>query len=367
MRIQRFSPILIVFAAACGESNSTDPDAGVSADSGVVQDAGFADSGVEADAGVRSFAGLVVNEVAAAGSPDDWFELYNGSSEAIDLEGVHFSDDPDRPLRATFGAGTVIEAGGYLVQVVSEAEVGFGLGSDELVVIFDPDGVELDRADWPEEGSPETRSWGRIPDGTGDFTTLDTPTPGAANVANEPSECGDDLVEAREVCDGADLASQSCESLGYASGTLACNADCEGYDVSGCVVGTLQVFINEVTSTGDDQIELINLEATDVDLEGWSVTDDGWDPADPTTDDHRYTLPTGTTIGAGGYLVLVKNFDHLFGLGGSDSVTLYDAADAVADTVTWATDAADPSYCRSPDGTGAFMTCAEQTFGAANP
>ncbi|HVG06139.1 MAG TPA: prenyltransferase/squalene oxidase repeat-containing protein [Thermoanaerobaculia bacterium] len=37
-----------------------------------------------------------------------------------------------------------------------------------------------------------------------------------------------------EVCDGKDLAAQTCQSLDFASGTLACAADCRSFNVGGC-------------------------------------------------------------------------------------------------------------------------------------
>jgi beta-lactamase superfamily II metal-dependent hydrolase len=46
--------------------------------------------------------------------------------------------------------------------------------------------------------------------------------------------CGDGLVKGGEMCDGADLDGQSCVSLGYDAGTLACDLGC-GFDTSGCL------------------------------------------------------------------------------------------------------------------------------------
>lgn len=47
--------------------------------------------------------------------------------------------------------------------------------------------------------------------------------------------CGDDLRnQSFEVCDGSDLAAESCESLGFASGTLDCADDCTRFDFGGC-------------------------------------------------------------------------------------------------------------------------------------
>jgi hypothetical protein len=62
---------------------------------------------------------------------------------------------------------------------------------------------------------------------------------------------------------------------------------------------------------------------------------------------------------------LTKNVEHTFGVGGQDSLTLFDAAGAVKDTVTWPDGDAITSYCRMPDG-GAFEVCAAATFGSTN-
>ena len=45
--------------------------------------------------------------------------------------------------------------------------------------------------------------------------------------------CGNNVAEDCELCDGSDLAGATCESQGFLSGTLGCNA-CDGFDTSGC-------------------------------------------------------------------------------------------------------------------------------------
>jgi len=56
--------------------------------------------------------------------------------------------------------------------------------------------------------------------------------------ANNDGDClpvsGNDIAEGDEECDGSDLREKSCESLGYYSGTLSCNA--LELDTSGCVL-----------------------------------------------------------------------------------------------------------------------------------
>ena len=45
-------------------------------------------------------------------------------------------------------------------------------------------------------------------------------------------ECGNDVVEGSELCDGTDLGGESCVTLGYETGTLSCMSDCLGFDES---------------------------------------------------------------------------------------------------------------------------------------
>ena len=49
--------------------------------------------------------------------------------------------------------------------------------------------------------------------------------------------CGDDEVQSSwgEACDGTDMAGQSCETLGYAGGTLACGLNCQSFDDTLCL------------------------------------------------------------------------------------------------------------------------------------
>lgn len=120
------------------------------------------------------------------------------------------------------------------------------------------------------------------------------------------------------------------------------------------------VVLNEITSdsASDDKIELFNRGLTAVDLSGYSVVDDAA---------HEYVFPDGSSIEAGTYLVLVGGTDHMFGVGNDDSIELRDASGNSLDLADWGPDEAIVSYCRVPNGTGPFQTCATQSFGAPNP
>lgn len=46
--------------------------------------------------------------------------------------------------------------------------------------------------------------------------------------------CGDGTKDMAEACDGADLDGHTCASEGFGGGTLKCRMDCKGLDTSGC-------------------------------------------------------------------------------------------------------------------------------------
>ena len=127
--------------------------------------------------------GLVINEVAAKGDPLDWFELHNTSSDRIALDGFEVADSlTDAAKRVAFPAGTTIQPGAYMqFSLDKDGWPGFALGGDEELGIWLSDGTPVDRVDWDEGQSSDGQSYARVPDTTGDFQTVDNPTPGAAN------------------------------------------------------------------------------------------------------------------------------------------------------------------------------------------
>ncbi|WP_102412085.1 lamin tail domain-containing protein [Beduinella massiliensis] len=142
---------------------------------------------------------LVINEIVASnvsvlqdedGDFPDWIEIYNTSSRTIDLSNYALSDDPASPLKFRFPQGTVIEPHGYYVVYASgkdrEAVEGgwpharFKLRSNgETVVLSDIQGRLLDKVTY--DLLEADTSWGRSPDGTGNFRTFRQPTPGLSN------------------------------------------------------------------------------------------------------------------------------------------------------------------------------------------
>lgn len=308
---------------------------------------------------VQPILAIVVNEVAAAGDPTDWIELYNAGTSAVDMTGWTLSDsDPTHTY--VFSPGSSLAAGDYLVLERDDTGIAgfnFGLGGADAVLLYDVDSRLVDQTSWNDGESPLDRSWGRFPNGSGVFKTLVTPTRGAANIDNPNSTCGNNAIEGLEVCDGTALGDLTCRAFGWGGGTLTCEADCEGVAQTTCTARAAGLVLNEIESDETDRIEIYNGTANSIDLAGFTVTDGGGGD---------YELPEDSIIQAGGYLVLERDIAHTFGLGDEDTVTLLDTDAEIVDQISWPNGAAIPSYCRTPNGTGGFRSCDDQTFGNAN-
>ena len=122
--------------------------------------------------------------VAADGNYYDWIELYNGSSEAIDLAGYGLSDNADKPSRWRFPSVT-IEPGGYLLVYASgldknadgEYHTNFRLRAEgESVLLYNAKGQLLDHVSY--ENLKTDQSYARAGD---TFAVSASPTPGKAN------------------------------------------------------------------------------------------------------------------------------------------------------------------------------------------
>lgn len=212
-----------------------------------------------------------------------------------------------------------------------------------------------------------------------------TSGPGGETSGSETSGggslCGNGQIDVGEVCDGAELGGKTCVDVNpeFTEGALACAMDCGDFDLSGCMSAPAEplVTLNEVTSKGiaegphadmGDAIELYNAGRAAADLSGWKLSDDASFPVDKT-----YVFPPGSTLEAGAFLVLVELNDVTmtgelpFGISGSneETLTLADAGGVVIDAVTFEGALAEVSYCRVPDGVGAWAAC-DPTFGATN-
>lgn len=138
---------------------------------------------------------LVINEVLTQntvqedeyGESDDWVELYNNSNELLDLSNCYLSDDPSDLMRWQFPASTVILPNSYLILWADDDEeqvfrhVNFNLGSSGETLYLTVDGTAIiDSVTYPAQ--TQDISYGRYPNGTGDWTYMTT-THAAENVS----------------------------------------------------------------------------------------------------------------------------------------------------------------------------------------
>lgn len=149
--------------------------------------------------------------------------------------------------------------------------------------------------------------------------------------------------------------------------------------------------INEMNGTGDEWLELYNNGPVAIDLDGIAIADSDKDTGLPKTD-QAMRFPKGTSIAKGGYVLVVldkKNstpgpypatqclkgidvgcFFALFSISVQRGETVYLlASDNTVMSSTAYPNTLDAgssdSVCRSPDGTGAWITCTA-TPGAPN-
>ncbi|MBK7703148.1 MAG: lamin tail domain-containing protein [bacterium] len=282
---------------------------------------------------------LVVNEIVASnlagpvdemGEHEDWIEIHNPGTAAIDLGGMYLTDDFGNPDKWEIPAGQTIPAGGYLlfwadeqtVQGPRHAAVKLSAGGEEIAI--------CGTRDLGNTGSTASKfgpvaadvSVGYLPDDdasiqAGVFVApeyLATPTPAASN-------------------DGADLYSMVC--------------------------------INEfhTTSAGggvDDWVELYNRGGSPLDIGGFYLSDNR-------TDNLKYQIPAGTILGAGQFV----SFDETvlgFGFSSLGEVIVLTAADGASglDFHDYAAQTPDVSQGRYPDGAGLWARFAAPTRGATN-
>ncbi|MFB0551795.1 MAG: lamin tail domain-containing protein, partial [Phycisphaerae bacterium] len=143
---------------------------------------------------------LVINELLASNSScntdpqgqyDDWIELYNYGTDAIDAGGMYLTDNLLVPTKWQIHVGnpaeTIIPAGSYLLIWADNdtAEAGlhanFKLSADgEEIGLFDSDGeILIDSIIFPAQTADI--SFGRYPDANDELRFFSSPSPGRQN------------------------------------------------------------------------------------------------------------------------------------------------------------------------------------------
>jgi hypothetical protein len=220
------------------------------------------------------------------GEGADWIELYNTGNKAINIAGMWVTDEPGLEtdyiqIPSTDDAISTIPPKGFLVLICGAADtsgadiptgivdgkifinMGLSATGDNFAAIYDPGKTEIDKSH-DFNGLEDDKSFGRITDGSADWNTLDTKTPGAPNDGTPP-----------------------------VAGTLIINEFMASND---------NIPVPGVEGDFPDWIEIYNTGDTPIDMGGWYATDD-------LEDITQYQLPadnpTLTTVPAHGFLILV--------------------------------------------------------------
>jgi len=118
---------------------------------------------------------VVLNELVCDPEPglEDWIELHNVGSGVANVTGWSLSDG-GAPF--VLPSGSLIAAGGYLT--FDRNAVGsftFGLGkAGETLTLRNTLNVIVDSTTWTDGDAEQPNSWGRSPNGTGNFQTVAT-------------------------------------------------------------------------------------------------------------------------------------------------------------------------------------------------
>lgn len=251
---------------------------------------------------------VVLNEVYTFSGQEsaddlDYIELYNTSSEEVDVAGYRMWEGGGQEEAWTFPTGSVIPAHGFLVvKCDKEGLLGdatkypsWGLSkNDEVVVLADADYNVIDQVETPNMSEGE--AYGRKTDGADEWVIFAELTEGKSN-------------------DGAKEKEKAENTLGvYVNEVFTNNQDAQTAD----------------WDDTKDFIELYNATDEDIDLGGCSLLDDKMDEED------RYTFPSGTVIKAKGFLTFDVDKNNTngpaFGLGkGGDKVLLYNRDKVLVD------------------------------------
>lgn len=293
---------------------------------GLLTAVALANTNVISTTNVYAAGGLVINEVTS-NNPDK-VEIYNTSGKYINIKGYKISDEKGVKGKNVVTITDNINLQPGEVYVVDAR----GLGSADTAMLFDRKNNKLDDFKW---SSHPSGSYARVPDGSGDFRELSTPTFGKLNSGSNSSTNPTNPLNPK----GPSI---EVRQLGTSS----------------------DVVINEVEGKDDinqrEYVEIYNRGSKAIDVSGWYITDN----KSRSKGSKTHPIKKGTVIKPGQFIVFESGVDYTFGLGSPDEVRLYDSNDKLIDSIGWVKHAGG-TYSRYPDGS-ATIEDGIQTKGAAN-
>jgi hypothetical protein len=128
-----------------------------------------------------------VNYDPGHGNYSDWIELYNGSSDPININGYYLTDNPNNPQKFRIESELIIDPFGYVILWADgedhSAHTNFKLSVEgEFIGVFMPDGSVVDTITYLPQMTDI--SYGRIPDDLNKWVYYEHPTPKFKNHQN---------------------------------------------------------------------------------------------------------------------------------------------------------------------------------------
>jgi hypothetical protein len=315
---------------------------------------------------------VIINEVAWAGTgsatnlvDDEWIELYNTTSSAINLTGwtIKSSDGSPNILIAAGCAAVTIPAGGYyLLERDNETTVsditadciytGSLSNSGETLTLYDPSNRVIDTANgngggWPAGSSSTYGTMERI--GTSAETDSTWTTNTGVKKNGKDANGGNILGTPK----------QSNTVVPTQTPTPVRTAVPTSTPVPPTVSIPPRPIINEILARPgfdwnqdgsadvfDEFIEIKNLTATSISLSGWRL-DKFTPPGEPTK---SFALPN-VTLQPGERIVFYSKETNLLLSDGGETVRLINSSGKIYDAFTYEiARTEDRSFCRLPDG-----------------
>lgn len=260
------------------------------------------------------------------GDFEDWIEIYNYGTTAVNLSGFGLSDQLDNPLKWKFPAIT-LPAKGYLLIWASdknrsttsgELHTNFKIKSGgEAILLSDASGTKIDES--AAVAIATDNSYGRTPDGTGGWSFFTTPTPNDSN-------------------------------------TGATSADPEKIAINE-FVSSNTTGIEDEDASKEDWIEFYNYGSTAINLNGFGLSDEREVP-------YKWVFPN-KVVNPGEYILVwasgkdrktSSEFHTNFKISATgETLFLTNTVGILVSGGPSVTLATDTSYGRQPDGTGSFL------------
>jgi CotH kinase protein/Lamin Tail Domain/Chitobiase/beta-hexosaminidase C-terminal domain/Fn3 associated len=290
---------------------------------------------------------LAVTELmyhAPGGNAQDFIELRNISTETVQLLGYKLDSAIDYHFRDSATASLV--PGEFIVAIKDIDQFSAAYSTNGLTIAgeykgdFDNSGEKVELEFWDQDlitfRYSDARNWPQAADGA-----------------------GHSLVPLND----AVLEEEERGSLNY-GGNWCASTDSGGSPGMAAPVPGATVLLNEITAhtdTGEDppfesndQIELYNPTASDIVLNGWTLSDD-LDERD------KWAIPDGTVVPATGFVLFDENDFHPdrtngFGLDKAGEQVVLSSPDRVVDAIRFKGQGNGLSLGRYPDGSSEWLT-----------